>query len=267
MMEEFKESNEQLAEVSKSDLPAWHLEGIADGKFDLADVARHVFSAVSQLGAGLVKAWDALTGGEQAEQIFSQAYQDYVSDPIGLLEQHPEIYGFLKDHVFYGQEYFTAGDELGIIQGAEALSHLEAIRPEVWEDLSTGERLQALQTVEETLAKVQGRPALEVVCEPMEPGMYGYFDGRAIHLSEWAMNSNDVAEAVDTIAHEGRHAFQHFAVDHPGFYPDQATVAAWGENFDNYLTADLYGQEIYQSQPVEADAWAYGSAIRQALYA
>ncbi len=33
-----------------------------------------------------------------------------------------------------------------------------------------------------------------------------------------------------------------------------------------YLTPDLYGQELYQSQPIEADAWAYAGRVRQALY-
>jgi len=41
-------------------------------------------------------------------------------------------------------------------------------------------------------------------------------------------------ELIDTIAHEGRHAYQHYAIEHPGFHPNTHEVDAWRENFKNY---------------------------------
>jgi hypothetical protein len=74
-----------------------------------------------------------------------------------------------------------------------------------------------------------------------------------------------VEEMVDTIVHEGRHAYQDFAVQHPAAVADQRVVAAWAKNRINYLDAERYGQELYQSQPLEADAWSYAGAVLAAV--
>jgi hypothetical protein len=88
-----------------------------------------------------------------------------------------------------------------------------------------------------------------------------------MHLNpELLADSRNLTKAVDTIAHEGRHAYQHYAIEHPGFHPDAAQTSAWAANFHNYLTAEQYGFEAYRNQPVEADAWAFGQAIRDRLY-
>jgi hypothetical protein len=34
----------------------------------------------------------------------------------------------------------------------------------------------------------------------------------------------------------------------------------------DYLPADLFGQEAYLNQPVEADAWSYAERIRTGIY-
>jgi hypothetical protein len=150
--------------------------------------------------------------------------------------------------------------------GAQELGQMETLRPENWQAASETERLAALQQTEASMAHIQGRPAVDVASEPMSSGTYGYFDGQSMHVNSDWVQSNDVAENVDTVVHEGRHAYQQYAVDHPGFHANQAEVDAWRDNFSNYLSAEDYGQELYQGQPVEADAWAYGTAIRNRLY-
>ena len=77
-----------------------------------------------------------------------------------------------------------------------------------------------------------------------------------------------VQELVDTVVHEGRHAFQHYAVEHPGVVTDEHVVQAWAANMapGGYLSAEEFGQRRYQSQPIEADAWSYAARIRGAVY-
>lgn len=163
-------------------------------------------------------------------------------------------------------ESVAPDDAQQVDEATNRLREIDEIKPETWQGLEEPERLDTLQQVETEMAEVQGRPFVEVVAEEMSPGSFGYFDGERIHVSTEDLRSEDVGENVDTIVHEGRHAYQQYAIDHPGFHHDSAQVQAWNENFDNYLTAEAYGQEVYQNQPVEADAWSYASQIRQGIY-
>lgn len=153
-----------------------------------------------------------------------------------------------------------------IDEGIDQLKGIEDIRPNVWIEASETERLGALQQVESSMADIQGRPALDVISNQMPQNTFGFFDGNSINISADGLRSDDVAENVDTVVHEGRHAYQLYAVEHPGFHANNYEVEAWSDNFDNYLRAEDYGQEVYATQPVESDAFAYGSAIRQGLY-
>ncbi len=153
-------------------------------------------------------------------------------------------------------------------QAIESLSQVEGIHPEVWQGLDETERLSSLQDVENRMAGLQDRPSAEVVSREAGPGEFGSYNPEAnqISIGSYSLQNDDVKEVVDTTVHEGWHAYQHYAVENPEVHPDAAEVEAWRENFDDYMTVDDYGQELYQSQPVEADAWRYGRRIANGLY-
>lgn len=164
---------------------------------------------------------------------------------------------------------FAVDTEMQISEASHALQEMPEIQPGNWDALPPEERLNALQTVENTLAGIQQRPCFEVQSEPMDAGVFGYFDGNGIVLNANHLEGNmPVEELVDTVVHEGRHAFQQYAVEHPGTVPDANVVDAWIANRapGGYLSAEEYGQEIYQSQPVEADAWSYAGRVRGLEY-
>jgi len=158
----------------------------------------------------------------------------------------------------------TRGFELSEVE-SDYLRQIEGLSPERWSELSLDERLEALRELEHRLADIEGRPPVELRGECLGAGQCGYFDGREgiMVISEGLLQADSPLEAIDTVAHEGRHAFQHYAVAHPEVHDDPFEVAAWRDNFANYLTAELYGYEAYRYQPVEADAWAYGEMIRK----
>ncbi|MGE5653142.1 MAG: hypothetical protein ACM3ZQ_02585 [Bacillota bacterium] len=267
-MWETKDRTDEIQSPSEGSdrFPESHLAGLENPEeLGTEEIAKHVYSNEMLFGMGLQKEWSRLAG-EATPEKFVRAYGDYVDDPFTFYRQAPDQYQFMKEHLFYGQEYLKSAEAEQLSEATAALEQMQEIRPDVWEDLTLRERLDALQNVENLMSEIQGRTPIGVVTEPMEPGLYGYFDGKAVHISLEGLASNDVAEAVDTIIHEGRHAYQHYAVDHPGFHPDQEQVEAWRDNFKDYLTAELYGQEAYQTQPVEADAWAYASTIRHDIY-
>jgi hypothetical protein len=246
-------------------LPSSHTEGLAYAEdHGLGSVARDVFSNEELFGAGLQREWNSIVGHDAPEEVFRVSYEAYVTDPATLYREAPEQYRFLKEHVFYGLEYFDERTFFleQISDGIEALESMEALRPEVWEALSVQEQAEVLQEVEARLAERAGRPAVPVVVEQIERDKYGYFDGTAIHVN--VSHLSDLAETIDTVAHEGRHAYQHHAVEHSEFHPYADQILAWKKNFEKYVDG-RFDPEGYRKQPVEADAWAFGRAIRDGL--
>lgn len=165
---------------------------------------------------------------------------------------------------------FAIDTQMQIGEACEALGAMPEIQPGNWDALPTEERLTALQNVEDTLAGIQQRPSVEVHGESMGAGTYGYFDGDRIAVNAEQLNGGaPVEEMVDTVVHEGRHAFQQYAIEHSGVVSDQAVVDAWAANMapGGYLSVeDGFDPELYQSQPIEADAWSYAERIREAVY-
>ena len=150
-----------------------------------------------------------------------------------------------------------------ISKAIEILKQIPELRPEVWERLDLESRRQVLQSIENHLARVQGRPPCPIRVERMNPREFGGYDraSKTITVSEEHIASDDIYEIIDTIVHEGRHAYQHYAVEHPGFHSDEREVKEWKGNFEHYLPAEIYGMEIYRSQPIEADAWSFAEEV------
>ncbi len=143
----------------------------------------------------------------------------------------------------------------------DALRDIPGLQPEVWDGYDASEKLDTLQSVEYTLAEYQDRPALSVVADIVDnPSIYGSYDGDTIHINAIHIyGETTVIDMTNTVAHEGRHAFQDYATNHTEVLEvSSVTVEAWQDNMENYLSADQYGYEAYYNQPVEADArnWA-----------
>lgn len=154
--------------------------------------------------------------------------------------------------------------ELQISEAAERLSGIQDLQPEHWAALDAEQRLTVLQDVENTMAGIQRRPPTTIATESMGANTFGGFDpttgGITLNADHLASDMSPL-EHLDTIVHEGRHAFQQFAISNPHAVADSHVTGEWAENMANYLSPDLYGQEAYVTQPVEADAASYANRI------
>ena len=170
-----------------------------------------------------------------------------------------------------------------------------------WATMSDAERRAALQQIANELAQKYGIPAPTIQFEDLddsEGNSLGYWSESQKKL---VIDSTDVADptnAINTIAHEMRHAGQHemirdaspgvldslliglglkqdrFSADHPGVTKEQ--VREWEENFDNYNSPPTQAEldaisdpaererfrqakwDAYLNQPVERDARTAG---------
>ena len=144
----------------------------------------------------------------------------------------------------------------------ESLQQIDGIQPDNWEQLSDTERLSVLQDAEYCMADIQERPPVEVGICQAGSGEFGYYDpeDNQIWIGSYEFENSGAQENLNTVVHEGRHAYQDHAISNPGFHSDQGEVDDWSENFDNYYKAEIYGDEIYRNQPVEKDAYLYASS-------
>lgn len=160
---------------------------------------------------------------------------------------------------------------------ADYLENVEEIKFENWSKLSLEQKTEVLNRIEQHIASIEHRPALKVELELMKPKTLGYQSAseHKIALNSMYVASNNPGihrEVLDTIIHEGRHAYQHYNVDVKNIHESGAEVATWRENFydPKYQYYRSTGQKIiipyndgsrhdvdfrlYYYQPVEIDA-------------
>ena len=146
-----------------------------------------------------------------------------------------------------------------------------------WNSLDYDTKCQAVQALENDFAYQQGRPAKTVEVTSLQDGCFGGWNAGydTIHLNEnllksGTLSSNPNAQPMpdanmqifDTVAHEGYHAYQSYALEHPEIHADKAQLREWALNEGKYYV----NGDKYLIQPQERDAWQYGySSTTQAF--
>ena len=155
--------------------------------------------------------------------------------------------------------------------------------PARWDKLSYDDRCRCLQELENRFAQEQGRPAKQVTFAPMKGGLYGVWneatdtirinenlvkDGAFLSKGRLVPQSDAAYQLYDTIAHEGFHAYQSYALAHPDIHADKQQLAEWrlnsewafprGHYEDNYYSFDT-DRDRYRLQALERDAFDYGN--------
>lgn len=152
------------------------------------------------------------------------------------------------------EEYFNDTEQMREL--------IEPFKPEVWEGLDIDDRKHALiefRRFNNELLGLNPSPDIEFYDNPQD-GEYGGYspEDNEIHINEYMLY--DAEEALDTIAHESRHAYQHIRAGNPQTSRD----FRFAENIRNYTSAED-DFEAYQSQIVEADARAYAARYKSYL--
>jgi len=142
-----------------------------------------------------------------------------------------------------------------------------------WNKLAGQERAAVIQTIENEVAHREGRPSRSVsLFNEMPQNGYvtaGYYYPRdqTIRMNQFELNGPP-NRCLDTILHEGRHAYQHSAVKGEIQHHDKAQLAAWTDNMKpgHYIDAEK-NRRAYYRQPVEADAREYAAIVSRQILA
>lgn len=160
-------------------------------------------------------------------------------------------------------------DSLQIAEASEAMNEIEGLDYNVWKEISFDERVATLQTLESRMAGIAHRPECSLNIQNLGEGYYGYFNPETKDItvnSHYIRSDNflDYQECLDTIIHEGRHAYQDYNVTTREVHPRGAEIENWRLNSDSdlgYLDAQTWGFELYEYQPMEADARAFADDV------
>lgn len=155
-----------------------------------------------------------------------------------------------------------------ISQIGDYLSDIDELKFENWKELTPSEREDVLQMVEYKIAEIEHRNPCQLNFQEMPYGSLGYFDpiSKEITLNSRYVNSDEYVgyqETLDTLIHEGRHAYQDYNMNEREVHSREGEVNMWkwNEQEVGYQVCDLVGWEIYAMQPVEADARAFAEDV------
>lgn len=148
-----------------------------------------------------------------------------------------------------------------------------------WKGLTPVGRLEALQELECRMALKQGREACVLHRKHLKPGIMGYFDCKKIVISDalladarsrFGMSSAQRAmEALDTVIHEGRHAFQRAVITGNAKVDVPNKVKReWLVNMLDYESSDQNDGSFafYAFQPLDRDAREYAARALVEIY-
>ena len=165
-------------------------------------------------------------------------------------------------------------DSVQISESVEAMESIDGLSFDEWKDSTFDQKVSSLQELENSIAEIAHRPPCQINVENLGEGNYGYFDPNTKDITVNSMyidsnGFNDYKETLDTIVHEGRHAYQDYNMTEREVHPRVSEVDNWRLNNDSqlgYLDAQHWGFELYQYQPMEADARAFaGDVLNQYL--
>lgn len=183
----------------------------------------------------------------------------------GFLEQY-EAHEIMKENLLEDTELSEATADY-IYEGTDFSQYN-------WEGLNNTGKMRELQTIEDKLAELQGREAIAIKAKNLDNIVdkffgrrtQGYYDPQTneIYINEKLLKSGEhIRDMVDTVAHEGMHAYQRACVEGKINHSNPEEVELWRENFNNYLDARIYGMEAYINQPLEASAFRVGGNVAQ----
>lgn len=245
--------------------------------------------------------YDSLEGNEyinaskeEVRQGLSCAESEYINEcveggnPLALIERIDELQDSVPPKAINSNaeianliepvrdqidsKYLEAPSDFEQVERAsDAMLDIEGTRYEEWNRMTPSQRLEAMQKVENTIAQISHRPPCEVVCKDMKEDHFGYYDSntKTITLNSYYLK-NDITsyrETLDTIVHEGRHAYQDYNLTVRQVHCSPGDLTNWriNENKYGYQSSQIYGFKLYWMQPVEADARKFAEDVFKKL--
>lgn len=217
---------------------------------------------------------EAITDG--TESLIVQRIDEINGDliPPKAIDSNKEINELLGDFKETIDPIFleAPSDTIQVEKAAETINTIEGTQFNDWKQLSIEQRIDVLQSIEIEVAEIAHRPSCKVNVQQLPEGSFGYYNpqNKEIVINELylSQNSSEIHhECLDTILHEGRHAYQDFNMTCRQVHTSVGDITNWYKNEYEYgyQDAETYGFKAYAMQPVECDARKFAEDILQKL--
>jgi len=154
------------------------------------------------------------------------------------------------------------------------LDGIDGLKPYRWDNLGLEERVEVLQNAHNVMAAIYRFEPSPVGVATLPPKLLGDFTHatRNIRINRRLVAGDDRVEALATLLHESRHAYQWHLAQHVrrgfGWHSESEWTLAqeWSDNFYNPKSAQLHGFREYRNQPVEEDAFSFEKTVVKLLF-
>lgn len=169
-------------------------------------------------------------------------------------------------------------DMVQIEQISEVLANCEEIKYENWQNLELNEKVDLLNDLESQIARIEHRPACPISAVDLRSDLWGGYNqwSKSIDINsdylEASGNDWDIyREVLDTLVHEGRHAYQDYNINVREVHPRHSEVSSWAETMGdgkweywNDCSTEL-GQRLYEQQSIEIDARNFAADVLERM--
>lgn len=165
-------------------------------------------------------------------------------------------------------------DMVQIEQVSDVLANCEDLRFENWQCLERSEKVDVLNQLESQIANIEHRPPCPITAVKLRPGLWGGYnpetktiDINRDYLDKSSQDYSIYSEVVDTLVHEGRHAYQDYNVNERVVHPRISEVNSWADTMAGGKwgywgdCSNELGQRLYEQQSVEIDARNFAADV------
>lgn len=161
-----------------------------------------------------------------------------------------------------------------IEQISDILVDCKELHFENWQGLELSEKVDVLNQLECRIAEIEHRPPCPINACDMRPSLWGGYnpetksiDINASYLEKSGLDRTLYNEVIDTLVHEGRHAYQDYNVNVCEVHSRHSEVASWAETMEGGKwgywgdCSSILGQRLYEQQSIEIDARNFASDV------
>lgn len=170
---------------------------------------------------------------------------------------------------------FAPTSEIQAMEIRDVFLDMPELKFEEWRELASDEKVAALNALEQKVSDIAMRNPMKVQEEQTSENVMGYFDGKSLVISKQLLMDNSYEgykQTLDTLFHEGRHAYQDYNLYVSQVEQSSEMVEAWRVNNDilGYDNGDRaifkeLGFYEYYTQPVEVDARIFAETVINTL--
>jgi len=255
-------------------------EGLKDN-FSHGDVLEsYTQSELNYIREIMPRNWDDLSATQRQETM--QILDDRLAELSGsgvakALDSDPQIKQALSSVVeeIPVEKLEAPHDHIQIEQISDRLNNCEELRFSSWRALFSEDRMQVLNSLEKDIARIEHRPSVPIYAVPLREDNWGGYNPtdktitiNSAYLDDSSQNPEIFKEILDTLIHEGRHAYQDYNMNEREVHPRHSEIDSWRENESwGYYGGDAseLGGRLYWFQPQEIDARQFAQDVIEKL--